>query len=155
MTCPMKYQDLLGKRLLAIDYGKKRTGTALYHVGQDPFPTPYLQITLSKDGELIKSLLKIIDNECIDHIVLGLPTYLTGEHSKMSQLVLKFRDSLQLHFQGHIFLQDESLTSHEAESRMKEDPRYQFKVNKAALDSLSAVIILEDFIAQLQRSEKA
>lgn len=152
MTCPMKYQDLVGKRLLAIDYGKKRTGTAIYYVGHDPFPTPYLQITLSKNGELIKSLLKIIDDECIDHIVLGLPTYLTGELSKMSQEVLKFKESLQTRFTGQIFLQDEGLTSLEAESRMKEDPRYQFKVNKAALDSLSAVIILEDFIAQLQRT---
>lgn len=151
MTDRMKYRDLEGQRLLAIDYGKKRTGTALYHVGHDPFPTPYLQLTLSKESDLIKSLLKIIDDECIDHIVLGLPTYLTGEYSKMSQQVLNFKVSLQAHFSGQIFLQDEGLTSQEAESRMKEDPRYQFKVDKAALDNLSAVIILEDFIAQLQR----
>ncbi len=46
-----------------------------------------------------------------------------------------------------LFFQDESLSTFEAEERMRESPRYNFKVDKKQLDALAASIILEDFLS--------
>ena len=45
-----------------------------------------------------------------------------------------------------LYFQDETLTTKEAEERMKKSPRFNFKVDPTQIDSLSASIILEDFL---------
>ena len=52
------------------------------------------------------------------------------------------RSSLSL----SVFEQDETLSTFEAESRMKESPRYNFKIDPKQIDALAASIILEDFV---------
>jgi putative Holliday junction resolvase len=42
--------------------------------------------------------------------------------------------------------QDETLSTFEAESRMKSSPQYNFQVNLTQIDALAACVILEDFI---------
>ena len=146
---PLKRTDFQGQNLLGIDYGKKRTGLATFKIGSDPYPLPYGVIKNQTDHNLIKQICVVIQQEDVDHIVLGLPLYLDGKKSDMTKVVLKFKDILAKSFKGQIFLQDEGLTSHEAELRMKDDPRYNFKVDKDHLDALAASIILEDFLNQL------
>ena len=80
-------------------------------------------------------------------IVVGLPLHADGKDSEMTKRVRAFAATLaatipsaELHFQ------DETLTSFEAQERMKNSPRYGFKVDPKQLDALAAAIILEDFI---------
>ena len=47
-----------------------------------------------------------------------------------------------------VYKQDETLSSFEAEERMRNSPRYNFKVDLSMIDSVAATIILEDFLAQ-------
>jgi putative Holliday junction resolvase len=42
--------------------------------------------------------------------------------------------------------QDETLSTYEAEERMKRSPRYNFQVNLSEIDAVSATVILEDFL---------
>ncbi len=141
-----KYLKFQHKTILGIDYGTVYTGIATFCVGKDPYPTPFSKINYLNDEQLLKEILKIIDNESIDIVVLGLPLYLDGNSSLMTERVKKFHDLMLSEIKIPIYLQDETLTSFEAENRMKNSPQYNFKVNLEKIDSLSAAIILEDFI---------
>ena len=44
------------------------------------------------------------------------------------------------------FFQDEALSSFEAEDRMKNSPKYNYKIDKNHLDALAASIILEEWL---------
>ena len=45
-----------------------------------------------------------------------------------------------------IYTVDETLTTFEAEQRMQNDPKYNFKIDLKKIDELSATIILEQFL---------
>src|SRR3989339_788074 len=141
------YNTFLNKTILAIDFGTKQAGLATYRPGRDPYPTPFKQIKYISDERLVEEIICVIDEEFVEVVVLGLPHYLDGNESKMTLRVREFAAGLSLKIAGcQFFLQDETLTSVEAEARMKESPQYNFKVNKEKLDAFAAAIILEDFI---------
>ncbi|MCP4714144.1 MAG: pre-16S rRNA-processing nuclease YqgF, partial [Deltaproteobacteria bacterium] len=52
-----------------------------------------------------------------------------------------------------LYRQDESLSSFDAEERMLESPRYNFKIDPDQLDALAASIILEAFIDQVRLAQ--
>lgn len=143
--------NFTNKTILAIDYGTKVTGLATYTVDRDPFPLPFGRINYHSDDQLVTDILKVIDEECVDVLLLGLPLFTDGTESEMTKVVRLFgslleqRSSLPLHFQ------DETLTTFEAQERMKNSPRYNFKVNLKEIDALAASIILEDFMKQINQ----
>ena len=136
-----------GKMILSIDYGKKVTGLAHYTPGREPFPLGYGRIIYQSDEDLIKQLSEIISNESIEILVLGLPLFTDGTESEMTKTVRNFGKKLQEAFDKILFFfQDETLTTYEAKERMKNSPKYNFKIDLKKIDELSAVIILEDFM---------
>ena len=149
-----KYQLYLGKNLLAVDFGTKNTGLATFTPGQDPYPLPLGTLktrTPEAQGQLVNRIAEIVSNENIDVIILGIPYTFDGHDTPMTKKVKKFSKILMKKPElknKTICLQDETLSSYEAEDRMKNSPRYNFKVDKTKLDALAACIILEDFIRQ-------
>jgi len=135
-----------GKTLLAIDFGTKVTGLASFCPGRDPFPLIYGKINFVSEEKLIADLQKIVLDEAIDIIVMGLPLFLDGKESlatkRVKTIALKLLEQLKI----PLYLQDETLTTFEAEERMKTSARYNFKVDLESIDELSAQIILEDFM---------
>jgi putative Holliday junction resolvase len=136
-------------RILSIDYGQKVLGLATYFRDNSPFPTPFGRIINLNDEQVIKDLKTIIDEEFIDTLVLGIPYYLDGNSSKMTEIIKVFGLKLEKEFSKlKVFYQDETLTSFEAQDRMKRDPRYNFQVDPKEIDALAASIILEDFLRE-------
>lgn len=135
-----------GAHFLALDYGQKFTGVATYKLGSDPFPICWDKIPSSNEESLIAGINQIIQDEFVDYIVLGVPYFTDGKETKMSKVVKAFGQRLQQKAGIPLFEQDESLTTYEAEERMKNDPRFNFKVDYNKIDSLSASIILEEFL---------
>jgi len=136
-----------GKNILAVDYGTKVTGTATFCPGRDPFPLLCTSIIYKTDQQLIQDLSKLIDDEGIDVLVLGLPLFTDGKESEMTKKVRQFHDKLKASLPNlDHHLQDETLTSYEAEDRMKNSPEFNFKVDMKKIDMVAASIILEDFI---------
>jgi putative holliday junction resolvase len=134
------------KTVLCIDYGTKNIGFSLYKIGMDPFPMPFYQIkNLSEEGTR-KEILQLLDDECVDLIVLGLPLHKDGNDSEMTRIVRRFCDQMKKSIDLPIFFQNEFLTSYEAEDRMKNSARYNFKIDKSQVDSLAASIILEEWL---------
>jgi putative transcription antitermination factor YqgF len=80
-----------------------------------------------------------------------MPRFLDGKPSSMTARVEEFSDDLQEALDPlPLVEQDEALSSTEARERMRESPRYNFKVDPAKIDELAAAIILEDFLAENQ-----
>tara|TARA_R110002072_G_scaffold534_6_gene3862 strand:- start:39511 stop:39978 length:468 start_codon:yes stop_codon:yes gene_type:complete len=140
-----RIEHFKNRNILAVDYGTKVVGLASFCPGRDPFPLTYGRIVVKNTDQIIEDIQKIIKDELFEVIVLGLPLYKDGNESDMTREVKSFssllieRTGLELH------LQDETLSSFEAEERMKEDPRYNFKVDMKKIDEVAACIILEDF----------
>lgn len=134
------------KTILAMDFGEKFIGVATYCVNRDPFPTPFGRIANTSKEAVIKELKKIIDDECIDVIVIGLPHLTDGKKTSTTQKAQAFVDFIREHFTLPIEEQDETLSTFEAENRMKNSPRYNFQVDLKQIDAVAASVILEDFI---------
>lgn len=153
MLKPMSFEEFprfnlfRGRGILAVDFGTKVIGLASWCPGREPFPQPYGKIIFKDDEQACREIAQIFDDEALEVIVVGLPLHADGTDSDMTKRVRAFADKLtatiptaELHFQ------DETLTSFEAQERMKNSPRYGFKVDPKQLDALAAAIILEDFI---------
>ncbi len=134
-----------GSRLLGIDYGSKVVGTALYHFGRDPFPLPYERIVVKSEAQVLSSLKQMVSDELIDIIILGVPYMVDGRETDLSKKIKSFGQELACLTNIAVYEQDETLSTFEAQERMKNSPRYNFKVDPKQLDSLCAAIILEDF----------
>lgn len=147
----MNTYDLSGKRILAIDYGRKFTGLAIFSVGSDPYPIPFGRIAYQDDIQLIDEIKGLIDEEFIDILVVGIPYFTDGTESTMTKNVKAFISNLKNSSSIPIETEDETLTTFEAEERMKQDPRYNFKVDLKKIDELCATIILEQFCNRSQK----
>lgn len=133
--------------LLAIDYGSKVVGTAKFTIGRDPYPLMLEKIVVKNESQVLNTLTSIIENEAIDVVIVGVPYFLDGKESEQTKKNKAFATLLtQLFPNLKIFEQDETLTTKEAEERMKNSPQFNFKIDPTQIDCLSAVIILEDFL---------
>ncbi len=140
------YQKFKGETILCLDYGTKFTGLALFSPGRDPFPMPHSRLKFISLEKLIKDIKKIIDEEIVTIVVVGIPRFTDGKESSMSEKVHLFASDLKKEITCKVLKQDETLSTYEAEERMKNSPRYNFKVDYNQIDALSASIILEDFL---------
>ena len=141
-----KKSEIQNKHILAIDYGRKFTGLANYKVGADPFIFLFGRIKYESDEQLIKELLQIVEDEFIEILVCGITRFTDGKESKMTQTVKDFANQLSKEAGIPVYFIDETLTTFEAEERMKNDPRFNFQVDMKQIDAVAASIILEEFV---------
>lgn len=134
------------KTILAMDFGEKFIGVGTYCVNRDPFPIPYGRIANKSPEQVIKELKKIVDDECIDVIVIGVPHLTDGKTTKMTEKARAFLQLIREQFTLPVEEQDETLSTFEAESRMKNSARYNFAIDLQQIDAVAASVILEDFI---------
>ncbi|MBF0359869.1 MAG: Holliday junction resolvase RuvX [Oligoflexia bacterium] len=135
--------------LLAIDYGTKNVGLAMFCCGKDTIPSAYQTLDFESNKRLIVELIRIVKREEIAIVVLGVPLLLDGQETSMTKKVLEFSRSLKKELSKYnveLALQDETLSSFEAKDRMKNSPLFNFKVNEKKIDELAAAIILESFL---------
>ncbi|MBI2519145.1 MAG: Holliday junction resolvase RuvX [Bdellovibrio sp.] len=142
-----------GDTLLAIDYGQKRVGLATFTLKSDPYPLPYRCLLVKDNPSLISELKAIIQAENIRALVLGIPHLTDGKTTAMTTKIGQFGRQLTKIFPHLLYFeQDETLSSFEAEDRMKKSARYNFKIKRDELDALAASIILEDFLKRFPNS---
>ncbi len=126
--------------ILALDVGSKRIGLALAS-GIARLARPLT--TLDADGDVIDQLARIITDEKVEQLVVGLPRNLDGQETAQTASVRSFTSQLE-QFKLPIHLQDEALTSHKAEAELAARGK---AYNKADVDALAATYILEDYLA--------
>jgi putative Holliday junction resolvase len=92
------------------------------------------------------------ESDSLSGIVVGLPRYLDGSPNRMTARVTAFAEELGRLTGLPVTLQDERLTSHEAESLLATTEK-NWRVRKKRLDEVAASIILQDYLdARLRRS---
>jgi putative Holliday junction resolvase len=134
---------------LAIDYGEKYSGVAIYKKGQDPYPLGFGRIRFKNQSDLVAEIQKIISDEFITDVIIGIPYLLDGKSTSMTEKVLAFFHLLKSSLQDtRVHAQDETLSTSAAKDRMMNSAQYNFKVNLDYVDQIAATIILEDFLSQ-------
>jgi len=142
-----RFKALVNKKIMAIDFGTKVVGTAFFCPGRDPFPYIGEKIIFKSQTDTIEQLKKIIDEEAVEVLVLGVPYFIDGKESETTKMIKNFGVLLQTAFPLlQFFEQDETLTTKAAEERMKNSAQFNFKIDFTMIDCVSATIILEDFI---------
>ena len=138
-------------RILAIDYGQKRTGLAVTDSMQ--LIAGALDTVDTKDLE--RYILDYVSREDVSTIVVGKPTQLNGENSENMKRVEPFFFRLKKLFPDkEVTYYDERFTSVLAHQAMLQSGiGKKARQNKALVDQLSATIILEDYMPRrmLQR----
>lgn len=102
-------------------------------------------IKYESNDELISRLRSIIEEKKVDAIVLGNPKNLDGSLSKRSEITLEFKDALEGEFGLQVFMQDERLSTVEAE-RMLISNNTKRKNRKKVIDKIAATIILQSYL---------
>jgi putative holliday junction resolvase len=137
-------------RSLGIDYGERRIGLAL----SDPtglLASPWKTIPNDRNvGAAAKRLADEVralrtEEDGLDAIVLGLPRRLNGEANEQTGRVKKLAALLADEIAAPITLQDERLTSHEADELLAQR-EHDWRKRKQQVDALAAAMILQDFL---------
>ena len=131
-------------RILAIDYGRKRTGLAV---------TDTLQIIANgletvPTHTLMQYLKNYMAKEPVDTIVVGLPKQLNGQPSESMKYITPFVAKLRKEMPGvEVVMYDERFTSTIAHKAMIEGGiKKSDRRDKARVDSIAATIILTDYL---------
>lgn len=131
-------------RILALDYGKKRTGLAV----TDPLQLIASGLTTVLTHELIPYLRKYIAQEPVELFVIGEPKNLDGEATHGTALVTECIRILQKNFpEIPVKKMDERFTSKMAfRSLIDSGVKKKDRQNKALVDEVSATIILQEYL---------
>lgn len=139
-------------RLLAIDYGTKRTGLAV----SDTLKIIANGLTTIPTHTLFDYLKAYLEKEDVECIIIGLPKQMNNEYSENMKHIRPFVKKLQkIYPDTPIEYYDERFTSTLAhrtiiDAGLKKKDRQ----NKALVDEISAVIILQSYMESLRLQNK-
>ena len=137
-------------RIVGLDVGERRIGVAVSDVTRTlarplgvlrPAGLDVDAVRLSADeiGRLAR------EEDGVASIVVGLPRRLDGTPSDMTRRVEQFARQLEARTALPVTLQDERLSSREAESRLALREK-DWRVRKQRLDAAAAAVILQDYL---------
>lgn len=126
-------------RVLGIDYGDKKIGTAFGDL-ETKVAVP-LDVLTNHGDETLTSILKLIEEEGVERVVVGVPLS-TGSHHNSEQLdkTRAFIVSLQSATEVEVVEEDESYTTAESIRLQMEEGA------QAAEDALAAMLILQAYM---------
>ncbi|MEZ4793267.1 MAG: Holliday junction resolvase RuvX [Gelidibacter sp.] len=132
-------------RLLAIDYGTKRTGIAI----TDELQIIASGLTTVDTKELLPFLKKYTSDEKVELFIIGEPKQMNNEASESEAAILPFIEKLSKAIpEIPIVRVDERFTSKMAFQTMIDSGlKKGHRRNKALVDEISATIILQSYMA--------
>jgi len=135
-------------KILALDFGLKRTGVAI----TDENKIIASGLTTIDSRELITFLNNLFKREKIEQIIIGLPKRLNNEDSQITSNVHLLKEALQKEFPLiPIELYDERFTSKMAFQTMIDSGlSKKQRQKKELIDEISATILLQSFLQSIQ-----
>lgn len=139
-------------RLLAIDYGTKRTGLAV----SDTLKLIANGLTTVPTHTLLDYLKAYLEKEEVEKIIVGLPKQMNNEYSDNMKHIRPFVKKLKLLYPNiPIEMYDERFTSSLAQRTIIDAGlKKKDRQNKALIDEISAVIILQDYMESMRLQNK-
>ena len=131
-------------KILAIDFGLKRTGLAL----SDDRKIFAFGLKTVESKQLMNELILLVEKEKITEIVIGEPKRLDTSDSHITQNVHLLKAALEKQFPlVKLALLDERFTSKMASAVIAQSGlKKKDKQQKALIDEVSATIILQDYL---------
>lgn len=137
-------------RIIAIDYGRKRSGVAVTDVlqlianGLATVPT----------HQLLQFIMDYVQKEPVERILVGLPKQMNNEPSENMKYIEPFVRSLRKKLPDiPVEYVDERFTSVLAHQAMREGGlKKKARQDKALVDEISATIILQSYLENKGRS---
>ncbi len=136
----------MNRRLLGIDYGRRRTGLSLCDP-EGKLAWPLDTVTFRGLDDLASKISARARAEGAVGIVLGLPRRLDGTPGDLEPEVEDLASRLRS--RGHeVILWDERLTSWEAEEALRSAPQ-RIRRRKGIVDAVAASILLQSYLESL------
>ena len=131
-------------RILAIDFGLKRTGIAV----TDPLKIIATALTTVATDGVLDFLKKYCTEEDVESFVVGLPLHPDGNPAQIAPQADAFAEKLKKLFPGKpVIRQDERYTSNEAKRIILQSGiKKQKRRDKNLVDKIAAALILEQFM---------
>jgi putative holliday junction resolvase len=132
-------------RVLAVDLGTKRIGLAI----SDAMAISIKRLeALPRTNwkQLVRDLANVVQQFDAQTVVIGLPLRLDGSQGDAAVEVHRMAENLARSLTVPVYLQDERLTSAEAEQDLRQAGHSQDRIS-SLVDSEAAAIILRDFLA--------
>lgn len=131
--------------MLALDLGQKRVGVA---VSDEMWLTVRALKPLRRGSwkELLRNVADLLLRFDARILVIGLPLNLDGSEGEAALAARRLARNFELSLKVPIYLQDERLSSHDAEETLRRAGLSEPQVHKH-VDGEAAAIILRDFIS--------
>lgn len=136
-------------RILAIDYGRKRSGVAV----TDTERIIATGLTTVDTAQLMEFLKKYCQQEVVDEFVVGEAKQMDNTPSESARYIEPFVQQLAVQFPDKTISRvDERFTSKIAFQAMIDGGlRKKQRQNKALVDTVSATLILQSYMARLAK----
>lgn len=133
-------------RILAIDYGQKRTGIAV----TDELQIIASGLTTIPSATVIDFLKKYFQEESVEAVIIGEPKQMNGLPSESASIIKGFVTHFTNHFpEMKIIRMDERFTSKMAFQTMIDSGlSKKQRQNKGLVDEIAATILLQDYLSK-------
>ena len=143
--------------MLGIDYGARRIGLALSDATATLASPWRLVQRPPSEAETLRLMIKEItalaaEDDGLQAVVIGWPRRLDGSPTDQTRYVEAFKRAIETQIAIPVVLQDERLSSHEAESRLALRES-DWRQRKQKLDAAAAAVILQDYLDHRARQE--
>ncbi len=133
---------------LGLDLGSKTLGLSISD-RTGIIATPLEVIRYENYDELMNKLNEIVISRNVDVLVLGNPKNLNGTLSKRSGETISFKEMLEEKYGYEIVLQDERLSTVEANNILMSNNTRRNK-RKKVIDKMASTIILQSYLDRRQ-----
>ncbi|MBM4166327.1 MAG: Holliday junction resolvase RuvX [Ignavibacteria bacterium] len=131
------------RRILGIDYGRVRVGVSV----SDPLQIIAQVVgTIHNTPQLFEEISVLVKQYNVETIVVGNPLTMKGNVADITREVHQFASTLRNVFDGNVILFDERLTSIQAQNVIRETASRKQQRNKATVDKVAAVFILQNYL---------
>lgn len=136
-----------GRRVLAVDFGDRRTGLAVSDpTGAIVQPLPLIE---TEDlEELVERIVQEAERQEAGTVVVGMPLRLDGTAGSRAEKTRKLIDRLRASLSIPVEEWDERLTSAQAEELLRE-AGLSWRQRKGKLDKVAAVLILRSYLSAI------
>src|SRR5262245_47197431 len=121
-------------RTLAIDYGTKRIGLAMSDAG-GKIATPLDVLHHTSSGQAVESIIRIIEHEGVEQIVIGLPISMDDSIGNAALEVIKWARQVESRSRRPVAFVDERLSSFDAEQSLIERKRGGERISRKSKKS--------------------
>lgn len=132
-------------RYLGLDLGSRTLGMALTDMTKT-IASSYKVIRHNEEYDLlIDSIEEVVKDKNVEKIILGFPKNMDNSIGKKGQLSIEFKKKLEERLNIEVILQDERLTTKQAENVLIKNDTSR-KKRKQVIDALAATIILQSYL---------